>query len=524
MPLSATRLIQYERLVTPREHLGVLIEPAAARLHTLLEEPLDERFAAIPLLGTTLGELRTQLRETLQLTGPVILSGHQAEFVHAGVFAKTMAAHALAARTGGQAVFLTVDSDVPKATQLAVPEATPGGLRRVDVTIPGCDPHQPFEFQPPTPRASWLQFFATLAALHRLRDQALLDTFARAWLTTDDPNPPYCDALTRAQSAAEAALDLPGVRELRMSHLCATAAFRAFVARMLLDAPRCASAYNAAQTAYRQRHRVRAAGRPVPPLHIGADAVELPLWVVRPDEPRRRLLTVQRGDVLELATDNRVLGHLRCADLARAGMHSEPWPLERDGWHIRPRALALSAFARYFLADLFIHGVGGAKYDEMMEDFATEFFGVEPGPACCVTATLYLPLPRSGLQPVDIATARHQSRDLRFNPQRHIRPAPAELLRERTELVRRAEDLRRHQPREHGDRRLVFREIRRINEQMLGSDPWRAAEYDQRIQTLEAQRKLDRIALDREYFYALHPRTALAELAAKIRAELATPV
>ncbi|MCK4341142.1 MAG: hypothetical protein KAY37_05390 [Phycisphaerae bacterium] len=69
-------------------------------------------------------------------------------------------------------------------------------------------------------------------------------------------------------------------------------------------------------------------------------------------------------------------------------------------------------------------------------------------------------------------------------------------------------------------RRLVFREIRRINEQMLETDPWRVAKYDQRIQTLEQQWRHDRIALDREYFYALHMRETLEELVQRVRGEV----
>ena len=302
-----------------------------------------------------------------------------------------------------------------------------------------------------------------------------------------------------------------------MSDLCHTAAFRAFVAHILLDARRFAEHYNRAQAAYRRRHRVRTSGRPVPPLLTRDDTTELPFWALRPDEPRRRLFVTQRGDEIELSTDNLRIGHFRRADLARVASHADPWPLERDGWKIRPRALALSAFARLFLADLFIHGIGGAKYDEMMEDFVREFFGTQPGIACCISATMYLPLPHSGVRPTDIAAARHQSRDLRYNPQRHVSHVAPDLLKQRAELQRRGEELRTHQPQDHANRRLVYLGLRRLNEQILATDPWRSAEYDQRIQTLEDQARLDRVALDREYFYALHPQETLQQLVAAVR-------
>ncbi len=66
-------------------------------------------------------------------------------------------------------------------------------------------------------------------------------------------------------------------------------------------------------------------------------------------------------------------------------------------------------------------------------------------------------------------------------------------------------------------------EIRRASEQMLQTDSWRPAEYDQRVETLLAGLRLDRVALDREYFYALHARQTLDELVQVVRRELAAP-
>ena len=121
----------------------------------------------------------------------------------------------------------------------------------------------------------------------------------------------------------------------------------------------------------------------------------------------------------------------------------------------------------------------------------------------------------------DIAAARQQSRDLRYNPQRHLRQVPESLVTQRGQLVRRSRELATRDPRDHAGRRVVFREIRRVNERMLETDPWRSAEYDQRIQTLQEHWKFDRIALDREYFYALHLEHTLEQLVHKIRNELA---
>jgi hypothetical protein len=521
MPCANVRL-RFEQLVAPATHLGVMIEPAAREWAALVRCAGVEDFSRAALLDTSIGALRAQLRGRLNIDGPAIVTGHQAEFFHAGVFAKTIAAQVSAARVGGQAFFLSVDADLPKTTQMTVPQTTSGGVRRVDVAIPGAEPHVAFEFQPPRPRDHWAQFFARVGALYEFYGQSLLGVFASGWMTAPGPLLNYCDALAAGRAAVEASLGLEGVRQLRASQLSTTATFRAFAAHCLLHAGKLAECYNAAQADYRRRHKIRTPGRPVPALLVSDSAIEIPLWVVRRDEPRRRLFVTPRGSALELRTDKASIAVVKRGDLEHADRHAEPWPLEREGWELRPRALTLSAFARLFFADIFIHGIGGAKYDELMEDFARAFFGVQPAPATCVTATLHLPLPHSRLGPQHLAAARRDSRDVRFNPQRHIDGLAPNLVAQRAELVRRSQELARQSPQDHDGRRVTFRELRRMNEQMLEADPWRAAKYDERVEMLEEQAKLDRVALDREYFFALQPRDALRWLVEAMRREFGT--
>lgn len=525
MPLPAERLIRYDQLVTPAAHRAVLVEPSASVLLDAASRPVGGSWLGCPLTAW-----RAELRQELNLDGPVIATGHQVEFFHAGVLAKVIAAHSLAARLGGRCVFFWVDCDEPRRGDLAVPQVTSRGVRRVTVPLPGFDARRPVEDQPAATRAEWLQCFASVTSLHEYGDRSALPAFARAWLTAPGTSAEpagasergldLVEAMVRAHGATETSLGLDRVQPVRVSRLCATAAFRAFAAGLLLDARRGAECYNAAVLAYRRRHRVRARGRPVPLLAIDGSRVEVPLWVVRRGTPRRRLYAEIDGERVRLLADDQPIGEAARRELADATTHGAPWPVERDGWGLRPRALTLSAFLRLFAADLFIHGIGGAKYDEVTEEFVAAHAGLTPAPIGCVSATLRLPLPHSALGPADIAHARHASRDLRYNPQRHLARVPDELRREREELVRRSDELRAQRPADHLTRALVFRELRRVNERMLATDPWRAAQYDQRVAALESQWALDRIALDREYFYALHPLDSLRTLVSDVQQTL----
>jgi hypothetical protein len=370
------------------------------------------------------------------------------------------------------------------------------------------------------PREHWLEFFVRVASLYEHYDVSLLRPFTDAWLAGSDEEVDFCDAMARGRAALEEALGLPGVREIRVSALCGTPEFRAFAAHLALNAARLADNYNAAQAAYRRRHRVRSISRPVPPLAVVGGRTEVPLWVFRGDGLRQRLYVACNGDRLELFASEERIAEMSRARLAQPDALHEPWEFERDGWRLRPRALTLTAFARLFLADLFIHGIGGAKYGEVTDDCLTRFLEVGPPSHCCVTATLHLPLPRTAFRSEDLLAARRLSRDIRFNPQRYVENLPEGLLRRRLEMVRRSDELRALDAKDRGTRRLVWEEIRRLNEHLLERDPWRAAQLDQQVQALERRRRLEQIALDREYFVALHLRHTLEELVSRLRTRL----
>lgn len=510
-------MIDRLRLSTPREPLAVLVEPAPADLHAALaaQPPAPD----LRIAGRPLHELRAALRARLNLRGPVVASGHQVEFFHPGVLAKLVAADALAQATRGTPVFLAADSDVPKSRTLAVPQLTAAGLRRVDVRIPAADPQLPVESHAPAPRAAWLDFFARAAELMPGYRESALPAFTEAWLASDDDLLPLAPAMARGRQAVLAALDVRPPVELRESALAATPEFRLLAAEILTRAEPFADSYNRAWAAYRRRNHERNAARPVPRLHQDPDRTEVPFWLHQPSGPRRHAFVARAADRIVLLAERQPVADFSAAEL-NAWAEGENTALP-GGWQLRPRALTLSAFMRLLLADLFIHGIGGAKYDEMTDDFAAEFFTPAAlRPIACVTATLYLPLPAEPAAERSLAAAERAVRDIRYNPQRYLPAASPALLDERTALIRRSDALRAAEHRDRRARRDVYLAIRRVNQALLAGDPWRPAELDRRRARWHELVQQNAIARDREYFFGLHPQAALVELSRRIRAAL----
>ena len=70
------------------------------------------------------------------------------------------------------------------------------------------------------------------------------------------------------------------------------------------------------------------------------------------------------------------------ADLRRSWQALEP-----QGFKVRPRALSLTLFVRLCLANVFWHGLGGGKYDEVTDDIIRKFFELAPPAFIVATET-----------------------------------------------------------------------------------------------------------------------------------------
>ncbi len=530
------RVIDAARLRTPREHLGVLIDPPLAGL-VHAAESADAAVAPATMLGTPLGELRRRLRASLGVGRPLIVSGHQCEFFHAGIFAKTIATEALAASCGGESLFVAVDSDLPKATRLTVPQRAGDELEHGHVPIPGVEEGVPPELFAPQTAAAWRQFFAQVRKTAALAADTALDRLAEAWCGPDRdavelcaarPSSPaaaqadaadlidLCGGLLRGAAAVQRAIGLRGSPAIRLSRLAATPEFRVFMAEMMLRAADFAEAYNAAQADYRVRHHVRSPQRPVPPLALGPGRAELPLWAERLGTPRQRVSVAQDGGRFALLAGEHEIGRFDREQLADATFHDQAWPLSEGGWLLRPRALALSAFMRMILADVYITGVGGAHYDEITEQLVARLWGVDLPPLGCVSATLRMghvfgaDCDSAGRDGADLL------RDARYNPQRHFAHLPPDLLSRREQLVAHSRQLRRENPGATAERRRVFRAIRDTNEALLAAAGDALLALERRAEQGRHTRKIRAVACEREYFFGLHSLATLRALAERI--------
>ena len=441
----------------------------------------------------------------------LIVTGHQPELFHVGVWAKNFAAAGLARRHRGVALNLIVDNDTLDSTRLRVPVGPPSAPQIERIPFDTDRQAQPWEDATIVDRASFREFGSRVSKL--LREnwsyEPLLTQCWPAAVRQSKVSNRLCDVLTAARVASERGHGLTNL-ELPMSRVCETGPFRWFAAHLIAHLPRVHSLYNAAVQQYRLAHRLRNHTHPVPDLETRDGWLESPFWLWRAGDLHRDRPFVRRvGAELELRDDREVLARWTQTETGSAETTVAIFEeLSQRGIRLRTRALTTTLFARLCLADLFIHGIGGAKYDEITDRLFKQHFHLTAPRFATVSATFHLPLGGSSLASSDDERRLGQQlRDLRYNPDRHIDTASgstaAALVDEKQALLSTL-----------GTRRPTAPETRRltqINAALATSTTSIEQQWQSERDAMRRHRAADSIRQDREFAWCLHPEGELPQ-------------
>ncbi len=455
-----------------------------------------------------------------------LLAGHQPELFHPGVWLKNFALGAMASCRNAVAVNLLIDNDTAKATALRVPTGTVESPRLVSVPIDRAHAPMPYEERSILDEAAFRSFGRRAAkAIAPLVERPMLESF---W-------PLACE---RAEASGNLGLSLAQARhivegrwglatlEVPQSRVCAAESFRWFAAHLLAKLPRFRNEYNAAVTHYRRRHRVRSSAHPFPDLAESDGWLEAPFWIWTTIEPRRRALWVdRRQDRIVISDGHAVEVELPLtADGDGAAAVERLGVLEAEGVKIRSRALTTTLWARLALGDLFLHGIGGAKYDEVTDRLFERFLGLQPPRLMVASGTLRLPV---AAPPVSVAQQRESKQrlwQLRHHPECFLDeccPAGLELPDEARKLT--AEKRRWVEtPQTAENARQRCRTIRRVNAAL---QPYVARQREQTAERLAAtDRALEaaRLLRGREFSFCLHPEDSLRQFLRRAFSESGT--
>jgi hypothetical protein len=369
---------------------------------------------------------------------PIVLSGHQPQLYHPGVWFKNFALGALARRVGGVGIHLLIDSDLCRSVSIRVPTGT---LDRPEIeTIPYDLPASEVAYEERLirDRNTFDRFGERVtAAIRPFVDKPLVEEL---WPLVCERSLAHGNlglSIAQGRHMLEAAWG-HGTLELPQSAVCQLPEFTWFVVHLLAHLPRFRDAYNGALAAYRAAHRLRNRAQPVPDLGAAGDWLEAPFWMWTTDNPTRRPLfaRVQPGRIEISNRGERTVSLTVSRDGDAGAAVEQLLSLAINGVKIRTRALATTLFARLMLGDIFLHGIGGAKYDQVTNLIARQFFGFELPQFATVSATLRLPVAQTRSLDVD-STIPQRLRELRFHPERFLEAngVPAEEMSKVTNIL-----------------------------------------------------------------------------------------
>jgi hypothetical protein len=162
------------------------------------------------------------------------------------------------------------------------------------------------------------------------------------------------------------------------------------------------------------------------------------------------------------------------------------------------------------VADLFLHGIGGGKYDEVTDELARAFYRIEPPAYGVLTATLLLPLEhwQSDLQTVHDLERR--VRDLEFNAERFLDDGLRfnELaLRLRAQKQSLIEQTPTAQP----ARKQRFLQLRDLNARLADFVTQEREDAASRLDSARQEVSANAILDSRDYSFCLYPEAMLRE-------------
>ncbi len=518
LPPSGTR---HGVISAPVENGAFLAHPPLAEVNHRLQ--LNRSLfsdSGISLCGTPLADFRrTAVAETIAAArtylhaagervpdisaGSLLVAGHQPDLFHPGVWLKNFALNALAGRNGAMPLNLVIDNDTAKASAVHVPvlgsSGNPKAVHLATLPYDHFPGEVPFEERAVHDEDLFAGFPQTLHdRTSNWQFQPILADYWADVLRQRDRTSLLGERFAAARRGWERRWGCHNL-EIPISRLCATESFARFAIATLDQLPAFHATYNESVQDYRRRHDIRSPNHPVPDLLRDGEWLEAPFWAWRTGGQRRSRLfmrPVAGGWQLRV-------GGQPWPDLPRAAAINRWQRLEAEGFKIRTRALTTTLFARLCLADLFIHGIGGGKYDELTDSIIAKHFRIRPPEFLILTGTLRLPFSGYPVTTDDERVAWRLVRDIHWNPQRHL-PAHVEDWQDMVEARQRVTE----QP-DSTWRKERFKELRRLTDRIRTRVANIEAEAHRAAERISAETAANAILQRRDYAFCLYPQSSL---------------
>ena len=415
-------------------------------------------------------------RETIKNI-PIIQTGHEPILYHPGIWIKNHLVQYLVNKLNGIGVNMIVDNDACNMGFMYVPILSEQSASVGKVALVKNKEHVAYEEIVFDDFGTILQFkeeVIDLLSKNILREdikttmEDMQDVFERFINRIGEYYQQGCHDMAGLLTAARRSVEEDfGIENLEapVSWMCDTDGFYHFILHILCEADRFAKIYNEKLAKYRRIHKIRSKANPLPDLKVLGDSIEIPFWVWKAGGQRAKCYVMNEGDDIKITDGAKVLVILKKGDVNSNITRLKT--LMEAGIKIRPRAITTTMFSRLFFSDVFIHGIGGAKYDTITDEIIKEFFGINTPGFITISATLFLPLDTYDVDegtPYELQRIMH---DMRYNPERYA----SKETRSNPEFMNRAKEkqglLKMMAVGNADEKGRYFRQIKELNTLML---------------------------------------------------------
>ena len=440
-------------------------------------------------------------------------TGHSPILAHPGVLIKHGLINSIAKKVNGIGVNMVVDNDACHDNYLSIPDINgmDSSVERIEFLSSLYNlAFEEIKYTDSTQLMSFKE--SVLKALHNPDMKRTFEDFINIVINLSGQTQQFSDLFTYARHAFLLRFGICNL-EVPVSLISETEPFLNFFLHITANARSFVDIYNAKLREYRRLKKISSKANPLPDLMEKGYVVELPFWIWREGKSRKNLFaSVANNRHISIICENRIVTHFDFGENCNSSGNLERLKdLINTGIKFRPKAIVNTMYSRMFFSDLFIHGIGGAKYDLVTDEIIREFFGVEPPAYATVSATLHLPYKPFNVSNDDVIALKHVIKDMDYNPDRY---ASGEIMEDAgmESMVSEKKELIAREAHNSEERHRSFDRLRELNALMKEKIRPLIKEKEKEQEDLEKRLRYNSIVTNREYPFCIYPELMLREL------------
>ncbi len=453
---------------------------------------------------------------TIDIFENIIAAGHQAVWHHCGIWIKNLAVSKFAKAVGSGGLHLVLDHDICDTAMLLPGQDENCNWFFQRIEIESKQKSVPLELRS-LPQKEYIKDFLN-AVTKAYPWQFCNSIWSQPSIIADEKISNLrnvADLITYLQSVLNISLGFDNILYLPASLLSESDAFLDFVISLTVNARDFADCYNNGidKTLKLGKSKTTIGIRRLV-YERQKDLTELPFWLVWPDGNRTSLYVhSNESGAIWISNGTAIIGCLHSQ--SKSGKIDQLRSmLQQAGIRLRPKAISLTLFARLFLTDWFVHGVGAQMYETVTNYIIENYYKVKPPEFGIATCTMRLPLSDDVALGDDVLQLRQKMRDIRHNPEKYIDNSKLKnqqveiLVKTKRQLIELAAD------------RSMSSDKRKSAWKSLGLTNQRLLEYTKNVtselksKAIESQKNKvsHQVCSSREYFFGLFPKQKLNEI------------